>query len=107
MGWRSSCACCKWTMVRMITNVFVHIGILHLLFNMYGLYFVGRFLEPMLGKVRYITAYFCAGVIASLVSLYWHRNENIVSAGASGAIFGMYGVFLALLTTHLIPKSVR
>jgi len=92
---------------RLITNVFVHIGLLHILFNMYGLFFVGRFLEPMLGKSRYIIAYFCAGLIASLVSLYWHRDENMVSAGASGAIFGMYGLFLALLTTHLIPKSVR
>ena len=91
---------------RLISCVFVHIGIMHLLFNMYALYMVGAFLEPMLGKLRYIVAYLCTGVFASIVSLWWHQ-EPLVSAGASGAIFGMFGVFLALLSTNLIPKQVR
>ncbi|MBI1341690.1 MAG: rhomboid family intramembrane serine protease [Terrimonas sp.] len=91
---------------RLISCVFVHIGIIHLLFNMYALYYVGIFLEPMLGKARYISAYLCTGVLASLLSLWWHK-QPLVSAGASGAIFGMYGVFVALLTTNLIPKKVR
>jgi rhomboid protease GluP len=86
--------------------VFVHIGIIHIAFNMYALFSVGVYLEPMLGKARYIIAYLCTGVFASLTSLWWH-NDATVSAGASGAIFGMYGVFLALLTTKLIPAKVR
>jgi rhomboid protease GluP len=60
----------------------------------------------MLGKVKYITAYLCTGIFASLASLWWHK-EPIASAGASGAIFGMFGVFLALLSTNLIPKQAR
>ena len=60
----------------------------------------------MLGKVKYITAYLCTGIIASVVSLWWHK-DGINSAGASGAIFGLYGLFLALLTTNLIPKQMR
>ncbi len=91
---------------RLITCAFVHIGIIHLLFNMYALYFIGNYLEPMLGKIRYLAAYICTGVIASIASLWWHKNL-INSAGASGAIFGLYGVFLALLTTNLISKRRR
>ena len=91
---------------RVITCVFVHIGIIHILFNMYALYMIGVYLEPLLGKVRYIAAYLCTGVYASLTSIWWHDDVQ-VSAGASGAIFGLYGVFLALLTTKLIPSKTR
>jgi rhomboid protease GluP len=91
---------------RLISCMFVHAGIIHILFNMYALLIIGIYLEPMLGKTRYLTAYFCTGVFASLTSLWWHKTP-IVSAGASGAIFGMYGVFLALLSTNLIPKKIR
>ena len=73
---------------------------------MYCLYSVATYLEPMLGKQRYIVAYLCSGVIASLVSLWWH-TEPSNSAGASGAVFGLYGLFLAFLTTRHIPDSVR
>lgn len=91
---------------RILTCVFVHIGIIHLLFNMYALYMIGNYLEPMLGKPRFIISYLCSGVFASLVSVWWH-DPPVASAGASGAIFGMYGLFLALLSTNLIPKQAR
>ena len=91
---------------RLITCVFVHIGIIHIAFNMYALYMVGVFLEPMLGKLRYTVAYLSTGILSSVVSLWWHSTP-VPSAGASGAIFGMFGVFLALLLTNLIPKQVR
>lgn len=91
---------------RLITCVFVHIGIVHILFNMYALFSVGMYLEPMLGKMRYGIAYLSTGIFASLASLWWH-TEAVPSAGASGAIFGMYGVFVALLTTNIIPKQIR
>ncbi|MEP7255666.1 MAG: rhomboid family intramembrane serine protease [Ferruginibacter sp.] len=91
---------------RLITNVFIHFGIIHLAMNMYCLYTAGVYLEPMLGKLKYTTAYLCTGILASIASLWWHK-EAVNSAGASGAIFGMYGLFLALLTTNLIPKQVR
>jgi rhomboid protease GluP len=91
---------------RLFTAMFLHFGIIHLLLNMYALFSIAAYLEPMLGKTRYITAYVCTGILASLVSLWWHSTPAN-SAGASGAVFGMYGVFLALLTTNLIPKTVR
>ncbi len=90
---------------RLITNCFLHIGILHLLMNMYALLYIGLLLEPHLGKTRFTAAYLLTGITASITSLWWH--DLTISAGASGAIFGMYGVFLAMLTTNLIEKSAR
>ena len=90
---------------RLITAMFVHVGIIHIAFNMYALFYVGMYLEPMLGKCRYAVAYLCTGVFASIASIWW--SKDIVSAGASGAIFGLYGVFFALLTTKLIPTKMR
>ncbi|WP_316820278.1 rhomboid family intramembrane serine protease [Pedobacter gandavensis] len=90
---------------RLLTNCFLHIGIFHLLMNMYGLVFIGAILEPYLGKTRFAAAYFLTGIGASAASLWWH--DMTISAGASGAIFGMYGVFLALLTTDFIHKDMR
>ncbi len=90
---------------RLISNTFLHIGIFHLLMNMYALLYIGVLLEPLLGKTRFISAYLLTGITASVASLWWH--DLIISAGASGAIFGMYGVFLAMLTTNIIEKSTR
>lgn len=90
---------------RLLTACFLHIGILHLLLNMYALLYIGLLLEPYLGKTRFLSAYLISGIAASMTSLWW--NDLTISAGASGAIFGMYGVFLALLTTNLLDKSVK
>jgi rhomboid protease GluP len=90
---------------RLFTCCFLHFGILHIAFNMYALFYIGFLLEPLLGKSRFLVAYLSCGLLSSLASLWW--NTLIVSAGASGAIFGMYGLFLALLTTNLIPKQYR
>ncbi len=90
---------------RLLTNCFLHIGIFHLLFNMYALLYIGILLEPRLGSRRFGIAYLTTGIIASVASLYMH--EMTISAGASGAIFGMYGIFLAMLTTNLIEKTRR
>lgn len=93
---------------RLFSSMFMHIGLVHLLFNMYALYLIGAaYLEPMLGIKTFITAYFCTGIAATLTSIWWHDTQNMVGAGASGAIFGMYGVFLALLSTNLIPAKAR
>jgi rhomboid protease GluP len=92
---------------RAFTCMFLHFGILHLVLNMYALYSISIFLEPMLGKLRYIAAYVCSGLIASAISIVWRQDEMIVGAGASGAIFGMYGVFLSLMIVNLIPKKIK
>ena len=90
---------------RLLTCCFLHIGVMHLLLNMYALVFIGMLLEPYLGKTRFLAAYLLTGVAASVASLWWH--DITLSAGASGAIFGLYGVFLALLTTNFIDKATR
>lgn len=90
---------------RLITAIFLHIGIMHLLLNMYALMYIGMLLEPRLGKLKFAAAYLLTGLSASIVSVTTHGF--IVSAGASGAIFGMYGVFLSMLTTNIIEKNVR
>jgi len=90
---------------RLITCCFLHIGILHLLLNMYALFYIGSLLEPYLGRKRFLAAYLLAGLCASVTSVWWHGLT--ISAGASGAIFGIYGVFLAMLTTSLIEKTER
>jgi rhomboid protease GluP len=90
---------------RLLTCCFLHIGILHLLFNMYALLYIGILLEPRLGSWRFGIAYLITGILSSMASLYIH--DMTLSAGASGAIFGMYGVFLAMLTTNLIEKATR
>lgn len=90
---------------RLISCMFIHIGLLHLLMNLYALVFIGILLEPLIGKSRFIVAYLVTGFMASTFSLYW--NNFAISAGASGAIFGLFGVFLALLTTSHIHKSTK
>jgi rhomboid protease GluP len=90
---------------RLLTCCFVHIGVFHLIMNLFALLFIGILLEPFLGKSRFAAAYLLTGIAASAFSLWWHGN--VVSAGASGAIFGLYGVFLAILTTNLIEKEER
>lgn len=90
---------------RLLTSCFLHIGVIHLVMNMYALVFIGMLLEPLLGRAKYSAAYLLSGLLASTASLYW--NETSVSAGASGAIFGLYGVFLALLSTNLIERERR
>lgn len=90
---------------RLLTACFIHIGITHLAMNMYALLYIGLQLEPILGAKRFITAYLITGIIASLASMIWH--DRTISAGASGAIFGLYGVFLTLLRSHLIERYTR
>ena len=89
---------------RLLTSTFLHGGFMHLAANMYGLLFVGIFLEPVLGKMKYLGIYLITGIIASGVSLWW--NDTVVSIGASGAIFGLYGALLALLITGVFPKEM-
>lgn len=89
---------------RLVTNCFVHIGVIHLSFNMYALWCVGSVVEGYLGRPRFLSAYLLSGVCGSIVSLWWH--DNVVSAGASGAIFGIYGVFIFMLLANMIKKEI-
>lgn len=88
---------------RLLTSIFLHGGIMHIFANMYGLLFVGIFLEPLLGKTKYILIYLITGILASVASIWWH--DATVSVGASGAIFGLYGFFLACLLLKVFPRN--
>lgn len=77
---------------RLLTCAFLHIGIVHLLFNMYALYVIGPQVESFFGKFKFILIYLLSAISASTLSLIF--NDNAISAGASGAIFGLLGALL-------------
>jgi membrane associated rhomboid family serine protease len=74
---------------RIITSGFVHVSVFHIGFNMLLLYFMGRLLEPAIGWLRFTLLYFVCLVAGSFVALWF--SPDTVSAGASGAIFGVLG----------------
>lgn len=78
---------------RIFTSAFLHIGFLHLLFNMYALNAIGTQVENYFGKKKYLIIYFVSILISSLLSLVI-TPIGIISAGASGAIFGLFGALL-------------
>ena len=77
---------------RLVTCMFLHIGIIHLACNMYSLYVIGKEVEMLFGKLKFLIIYLLSGVCGSILSLAF--SENTVSAGASGAIFGLLGALL-------------
>lgn len=89
---------------RLLSSIFIHAGILHLLMNLFSLWFVGLFLESSVGSKRVSIVYLFSGILASLSSLMF--NQFSVSVGASGAIFGLYGFFLARILTKTIDKII-
>jgi rhomboid protease GluP len=78
---------------RLLTSLFIHFGIVHVLFNMLALASFGPLVERLYGGVNYLFIYLLAGIGGSLASISWHPAIN--SAGASGAIFGILGALLA------------
>lgn len=78
---------------RLITSMFLHNGIWHLLLNMYALYILGPQLESFFGKFKFIIIYLISGIAGNLLSLLF-ISGNTVSVGASGAIFGLMGALL-------------
>ena len=78
---------------RLITSGFLHIGVIHLLLNMYSLYIVGSQVEYFYGKVKYVIIYLFSLIMGSLFTVAL-SSVNTVSAGASGAIFGLLGSIL-------------
>jgi rhomboid protease GluP len=78
---------------RLLTCVFVHIGVIHLLFNLYALLSVSSFLEEEVGPARYLSLFLLSGLGGSAASYVLHAR--VVSAGASGALFGLIGFAIA------------
>ena len=90
---------------RLFTSLFVHAGIEHLLLNLGALYVAGLFLEPLIGRWSFLLAFLLTGWVASTTSTWWHTDT--VSVGASGGVFGLYGVLLALLLTGMAGRQQR
>lgn len=98
-----------WTIV---TSMFMHANVLHLVFNMFSLFFIGVFVEKLIGKKRFLWFYILSGIFAGLFfallsgffgSNYFGEklfgNPEISGVGASGALFGLLGI-LAMIIPH-------
>jgi rhomboid protease GluP len=80
---------------RLVASMFLHIGFIHLLVNGWALYQLGTLFEVWLGSARLLLVYFAAGIAGSLASAF--LSSANLSAGASGAIFGVMGALIAFL----------
>ena len=87
---------------RIITSLFLHFGIQHLLNNMVLLGALGYHLENEIGKIKFLLVYFISGIGGNLCSLFWNvsHGEQVISAGASGAIFGLMGALLYIVIVN-------
>lgn len=94
---------------RLLTSMFLHVGALHLLMNMFGLWYVGAFLERVVGRPAFLVVYLLSGLVGSLASTATH--DYAPSAGASGALFGVLGGLLAFTLRRgrewLMPSEAR
>jgi len=91
---------------RLLTCAFVHIGIIHIGLNMWVLWNIGQLVERLAGNVGFLALYLLSGLFGSLASVYW--NPAVLSAGASGAVFGAFGGLMGfvLLRGDSIPKGI-
>jgi len=90
---------------RLFSSMFLHIGLIHILFNMYMLFAFGPVVERMFGSARFTLIYLWSGLFGSLVSAMYHgaQMQVVVAAGASGALMGISGAFVG----HWMVSNVR
>jgi membrane associated rhomboid family serine protease len=89
---------------RLITGGFLHANLLHIGFNMYILYLMGRMLEPSIGRVKFLAIYFTSLLTGSFGALL--INPDVRTVGASGAIFGLFGgAFVAMRARGFDPMQ--
>ncbi|MCX6951598.1 MAG: rhomboid family intramembrane serine protease [Verrucomicrobia bacterium] len=93
---------------RLVASMFLHYGVIHLGLNMWALFQTGQLLERLLGRPLYLLVYFGSGLTGSLTTLVWHGTRGAWSAGASGAVFGVFGALVGYMLheKHALPKSV-
>lgn len=92
---------------RLVSSAFVHIGLIHLAFNMWCLWYLAELSENIFGGWTTFAIYILTAMTSSLLSLVW--RPNAISAGASGAIFGLAGAIITALRVgnHRVPALVR
>jgi membrane associated rhomboid family serine protease len=88
---------------RLISSTFVHVGLFHVLASVAGTLRAGLMLERLVGNVAFATTYIAAGVLAGLASLAMHPVS--LHAGASGAVFGVYGMLIAALIWGMVKRT--
>ncbi|MEI8294970.1 MAG: rhomboid family intramembrane serine protease [Alphaproteobacteria bacterium] len=88
---------------RLLSAMFLHVNLLHLIFNCIGLWYAAHILERLIGHVWFLALFFLGGIGGSLCSLYAHSNE-IVSVGASGAIMALFASLLMIL--KVLPPHI-
>jgi membrane associated rhomboid family serine protease len=89
---------------RLFSVALVHGGLTHLFFNMFSLLVLGNPVEAALGKARFLTIFLVSLLTGSLASIYLNSYPH-VSVGASGAVFGLFGAFIAM--RKMISEGVR
>lgn len=97
---------------RLVTPIFIHGGLLHLLFNSYALYATGPLVEKLYGSARFLLIYLLAGIGGVVGSFIWQTvtgHPDVPSVGASGALFGLFGLQLvfAFRNRQEVPQSFR
>ena len=85
---------------RLFTAMFLHSSLTHLIANMFSLWQIGSFLEGGISPIKFLLLYFISGLFGSFFSIFF--QDNILSVGESGAIFGLIG---ALLSWSLLKKQ--
>ena len=80
---------------QLLTSMFVHFGFLHIIFNMFALYYFGRLNETYFSSRSYLVIYLASGFLGNVVSLFMLPAATL-SGGASGAIFGLVGSYVAI-----------
>jgi rhomboid protease GluP len=94
---------------RIVTAMFVHVGIIHLATNMWCLWNLGLLAEPLMGWAGVLSVYILTGAAGNLLSTLWnwlqyHDQQTFsVGAGASGAVFGIAGALIVLLKSNRLP----
>jgi rhomboid protease GluP len=80
---------------QLFTSMFVHFGFAHIIFNMFALYYFGRLNETFFSTRNFLAIYLGSGLLGNVVSLYMLPSATL-SGGASGAIFGLVGSYVAI-----------